>query len=412
MNFQTNLQTDEAMDMEDVGQDQSDPSYLPGWNLQTNNAFSTSYYPLYTSTFSSSSERNTPLRIGDFDYAHFLTNDLQEQTTNKRPLPCFDEKSKDKSSTLQKRSGPCNQPRNPLRLQNPNHPIIPAQQTRQELIQKEAHELITCLDSSFEGLQNQAVVVDNPQERLSFDYTNEINGQDIWKDDLQDSFIPDLISHKPDSSILSLNHGEGEIQANLNSSILNDLSSILDPGEKDVYVELNLSNNSDESDDLKEERLEKKMRTEGSELKRTVNAPDEVEPMGRWLDLPGSIVIGVKRGCTYFFTKNKGLSLECISRVLDSKEISSLQRFEKFLEKVQASLGTWESVIDIVEDESDREMAYILLELVYELLSTKKDLERWLLNTRMPEKEKNHVRVTKDTLKDNFVYHLYSRCQS
>jgi len=248
--------------------------------------------------------------------------------------------------------------------------------------------------------QNPTLPGENDTGEPSF--RNEID--ELWKDESRDSFgkpqnILDL------GSSLSLNNeDEIEIQGAHDSLILNDLSSILDPLEKDPIVEENMSTISEE---FEGEIIEKKVRLKHTDYnKRRIEEPLEIKK-NKWEKLPGKILQGIKKGCQYYYTRTKGIKIDCVTRVLDNKPIEAQKKFENFIANYKPPGKTWEYITSYIRDDS--EIAYMMTELAYELLSSKDDLEVWMTNSKMSRKTKDYIRVKKDNLKDKFIYHLYPK---
>lgn len=250
---------------------------------------------------------------------------------------------------------------------------------------------------------NPSLPDDNDTGERSF--RNEID--ELWKGDSPDSFrrsqnILDL------ASSLSLNNEEEiEIQGTQDSLILNDLSSILDPLDKDKIVEEDITNISEE---FEGELFEKKVRLEKTGFnKRKIEQTAEEKKKDKWEKLPGKIVQGVKKGCQYYYTRTKGIKLGCISRILGNKPIEARKRFENFIGRYKPTGKTWECVVSNIRDGTDEEITYMLTELVYELLSSQEDLEAWMINVKMSKKTRNYIEVKKENLKEKFVQNLLPR---
>jgi len=284
------------------------------------------------------------------------------------------------------------------------------------------------------GIEERNLILTGDIDTGEASFRGEID--DLWKDDSPASFGKDQNILDLGSSLSLNNEEEIDIKGTEDSLILNDLSSILDPlekeeGKEENFVEekmnentnnigpintiynnnenINYNNISVISEEFEGEVFQKKLRLEYTDFnKRRIVQPQEAKK-NKLEKVPGKIIQGVKKGCQFYYTRTKGIKMNCVIRVMDNKPIEAQKKFENFIFGYKPSEKTWEYVIEYIREGTDGEIAYILTELIYNLLSSKDDLEIWLANAKMSTKIKNYIRLRKEHLKDKFIYNLYPK---
>lgn len=243
-----------------------------------------------------------------------------------------------------------------------------------------------------------------PEPALTADNESDWYQDELWEGASHGSFDQ---THNNANIESPLSSGPDEPPSHCDLMVLNEISSIIDPLEKDL--------NESESSDLDAEPFEKKRKIDDFVSKEKINLPIEIKPQerqDRWERLPGKILCGIKRGCRYYFTRCSGIKFKSVCEVLDEKAIETQKKFEKFIVKYKRIWKTWEEITNYVSDEGDSEMAWVLMELISNFLSSKEDVELWLANTKMSDKERNRIRVDKDIMKESSVLHFYPISQS
>ena len=272
--------------------------------------------------------------------------------------------------------------------------------------------------------KEQPILDQNPTEGVetASPQGSDWGGEELWADASRLSFgnVLDI------ANSFSLNNDdEGEIPVEgLLLNGLDEFSGIFDPPVEGVVKEepqvilpmampklpemSEIDISQAHSEDFEGECLEKKLKLEKTEIKQKV-----IQTMAtlqdKWDNIPGKILKAVKRGCQYYYTRSKGIKLECVIRVLDNKAIEMQKKFEKFIAAYRPAEETWEAIVTYVSEKGDPEIAYILSELAYEFLSSREDLEMWMANVPMSSKTKNYIRTTREILKDTLIYYLYPR---
>jgi len=286
----------------------------------------------------------------------------------------------------------------------------------------------------FEEQNNTIPIQENEGVETASPHGSEWGGEDIWADVSHASFGNAQNVLDIGNSFSLNNDDEGEIIVDENNGLilkdLDEFSGIFDtPPKEDIErerereEELQLFEQTevrrpkkktreiselDLSDELEGGCLEKKLKLERAEIKQKVHqAPPEQKD--KWEKMPGKIMKAVKRGCQYYYTGDRGLKLECVIRVLNNKPIEYQKKFEKFIAAFRPAEETWEAIVTYVGEKGDGEIAYMLSELTYEFLSSREDLEFWMVNMTMSTKTKNYIRTTREIIKDTLIYYLYPR---